>query len=114
MRTLDDLALRENDRRAIVAAQRTLREQFPVAAVVLFGSKARGDDTDESDVDLLVLTTRPCRWAEKRAMIAALGPLQREHAVVFSLLIVPQCEWTSGIYQALPIRDEIERDGVAA
>jgi predicted nucleotidyltransferase len=31
---------------------------LPVESIVLYGSKARGDDTFESDIDLLVLTAR--------------------------------------------------------
>ena len=35
-----------------------LPARWPVDALVLYGSKARGEDTLESDIDLLVLTGR--------------------------------------------------------
>jgi hypothetical protein len=37
-----------------------------------------------------------------------------ELAVVISVLFVPEEDWLHGLYQVLPIRTEIERDGVAA
>jgi predicted nucleotidyltransferase len=114
MRTVAELALKADDRRAIDLVQRELRQRFSVARVILFGSKARGEDVAESDIDLLVLTTHGCPWREKWAMTAALGPIQREFGVVFSLLIVSESEWYGGLYQVLPIRMEIDRDGVAA
>ncbi len=114
MKSIAEISLPANDRRAIAAAHEILRHQFPVTRIVLFGSKARGGGDAESDIDLLVLTSRKCTWQEKEAMIAALGELQRLKNIIFSLLIVPEIDWVEGIYQALPIRDEIDRDRVAA
>ncbi len=40
----------------------TIREYFktqPVLKAWLFGSFARGEETEDSDVDILVLTTKP-------------------------------------------------------
>ena len=114
MKTLDQIELNEKDRRAVEAAARILRERFPVERVVLFGSKARGDDDPESDIDLLVLTSRPVTSAEKSAMTDAVFDLQIELGVVISKFVVGLKEWEEGYYQVLPIRSEIERDGVAA
>jgi predicted nucleotidyltransferase len=114
MRTLDDVALNERDRRAIVAAARLLRDQFGATQVVLFGSKARGDDVADSDIDLLVLTPEPPTAEQKQQMRQALYPLQLELGVCFSRLFVSSHEWNDGRYRALPIHAEIDRDGVAA
>jgi len=114
VRTLDEISLREQDRRAVKAAAAILRQQFPVEQVVLFGSKARGDDDAESDIDLLVLTGRLMSWQERREITNSLFDLQLELEVVISTLIVPLEEWERGLYQVLPIRREVEREGVAA
>ena len=114
MKTLADISLTDIDRRAVEAAARILRERFPIERVVLFGSKARGDDDAESDIDLLVLTSRPVNAAEKSAMTDAVFDLQLDLGVVISKFIVALKEWEEGYYQVLPIRSEIERDGVAA
>ena len=114
MRTLTDINLASNDRAAVLDAAATLRSGFPVEQVVLFGSKARGQAAPDSDLDLLVLTSRPVPWPEQARMIRAMSPIQREHDVLFSLVIVARDEWTTGLYQVLPLRREVDRDGVAA
>ena len=114
MRTLADIPLQENDRRAIEAAARVLYEDFPVEQVVLFGSKARAAGDEESDIDLLVLTSRKLDWHEQEAITNALFDVEMAHDVVISPLIVPADEWFEGVYRVLAIHGEIERDGVAA
>ncbi|MCP4250027.1 MAG: nucleotidyltransferase domain-containing protein [bacterium] len=114
MNTLDEISLSHKDRGAVQAAAAILRERFRAERVVLFGSKARGDDDTESDIDLLVLTERPLTDAEKTRVTDALFGLQLELEVVISTLVVPTEEWQHGLYQVLPIRHEIEREGVAA
>jgi len=114
MKTLDQVTLKDNDRRAIRSAASLLREGFPVERVVLFGSKVRGDDDYESDIDLLVLTSHKLTCQERDEITSALFDLQLELEVVISTLIVSTEEWEHGLYQVLPIRREIEREGVAA
>jgi len=46
-----------------------LKEKFPVKEVILFGSKARGDSDEESDIDLLLVTTRSIHWRERQTII---------------------------------------------
>ncbi len=114
MRNIQDLALKPKDRDAILTASRLLRERFPIENIILFGSKARGEDDDESDIDLLILTSRKLAWRERQAITDALFPVQLAHDVLISTLVAPASEWSEGIYQVLPIHDEVERDGVAA
>jgi predicted nucleotidyltransferase len=114
MKTLADIPLAENDRKAIDVAARLLRNSFPVEQVILFGSKARGVADQESDIDLLVLTSRKLDWRDEDAITAALFDVELAHDVVISTLIIPADEWATGVYRVLPIRHEIDRDGVAA
>jgi len=114
MKTLDDIRLSPKDRSAIQAAAAVLREKFPVEQIVLFGSKARGEDDPESDIDLLVLTSRPLSDRDESEVTRALLALELDLAVVISPLLVCVDDWREGFYQVLPIRREIERDGVAA
>ncbi len=39
-----------------------LFKKFPIASLALFGSYARGDETDESDVDVMVELSEPMGW----------------------------------------------------
>jgi len=114
MKTLDQIRLKPNERAAIEAAAAVLREKFPVTQVILFGSKARGDDDQDSDIDLLLLTTRPLTWDEQKQVILLLSPVQLEYGVFFGTLEIAEDEWYHGVYQVLPLRTEVERDGVVA
>jgi predicted nucleotidyltransferase len=114
MRTLDQVSLAAPDLAAIKAATDLLKERFPVEQVVLFGSKARGTADRESDIDLLVLTSRELSWQERAALIDSLYPIQLEHDVLLSPLVVSRSEWERGILSVLPLHREVERDGVRA
>lgn len=114
MRTLDQIKLKPNERAAIQAAAAVLREHLPVTQVILFGSKARGDDDAESDIDLLVLTDRKLSWKERTGVIDLLLPLELQHDVCFGSTEVWEHDWRYGVYQVLPLHAEVERDGVAA
>jgi predicted nucleotidyltransferase len=114
VRTLDEIELRERDRTAIVTAAKMLRDRFPVVGVLLFGSKATGRDDEESDIDLLVTTSRPLGWQERDSMVDALFDMEMECDVVISTLVVSEQEWLKGPYQVLAIREQVERHGVAA
>jgi predicted nucleotidyltransferase len=114
MRELAEIRLQARDRAAIEEAATLLRRRFPVVRIILFGSKARGDDDGESDIDLLILTSRPLSREDRHAITDALFPVQLRHDVVLSVLIVPAEEWDGGIVSVLPIRGEIVEQGVAA
>ncbi|NOT02435.1 MAG: hypothetical protein HOP29_17660 [Phycisphaerales bacterium] len=111
-RTIDDIRLSDRDRLVIREAAAVLRERFPVKRIVLYGSKARGDDDRDSDVDLLVLMDHDMNMTERGEVISAIYPVQMKHMVMLSPLIIGEDEWENGVYQVLPIHDEIDRDGV--
>lgn len=111
---MDQVGLESNERDAIRRAAAILKERFPVERVVLFGSRARGTGTGESDVDLLVLTHGPLDQSTKADMVGAVFDLQLEHGVVLSLLAADLDEWERGYFRVLPIHDQVEREGVLA
>ena len=106
MRNLDSILLKENDRRAILAAVAVLRGNFPVEKVILFGSKPRGQDKLDSDIDLL--------WQDRDRLIDSLFDIRMQWNLLITPLVASVEQWEAGSYQVLPIRDEIERDGIAA
>ena len=87
MKTINDLKLEYQEKCAISEASKVLKEHFRVQEVMLFGSKARGDDDAESDIDLLVLYSQSVSWDERKAINNALYEIQLRHDVVISTLI---------------------------
>jgi len=114
MTTILDLSIRDAEKRAVLEASAVLKKSFSVEKVILFGSKARGDDDEESDIDLLVLTPRPVSWDERKAINAALYEIQIEYDVVISALLTTVADWHDGTFSVLPIHQEITEQGVPA
>lgn len=114
MKTINDLRLEYREKCAISEASRVLKEKFLVEKVVLFGSKARGDDDKESDIDLLVLTSQPVPWNQRKAINNALYEIQMTYDVIISPLITTVEEWNEGTFSVLPVHEEISNQGVIA
>ncbi len=113
MKTIDDLALKNNENIAIREATIMLKKKFSVKEVILFGSKARGDDDPESDIDLFLVTGRPLHWKERQAIIHALFDLGMAYDVIFSILDTSEDEFNKGIFTSFPVYQEIINEGVA-
>ncbi len=83
-----------SDRAAIEALVRRLWNEptLQVDRVILFGSKARHDDTPESDIDLLVIVTDE-RWPIKDRILTIGARLSLEHDVLFNLVVISHARW---------------------
>ena len=90
-----------------------IHNDFPgrILAVILFGSKARGDAGEESDIDLFVLvdmedhTLRSDLWR-----IAS--DVSLEHNVVLSVRVFAQERWAETRRIRLPLFRSIEANGI--
>jgi predicted nucleotidyltransferase len=104
-------SLADEDRRTIDDIATAILE-WPVDTLVLYGSKARGDDTPDSDIDLLVLTSRPLTHDELSRLRAATRTIGLRHGTWPELYVRESNEWWHGVYQAAPIRKEIDAEGI--
>ena len=68
-----------------------------LAGVVLYGSVARGEDDNESDIDLLVLLKSDFnRWREIKRMVRILFPVQMESNRYISAKPVAESDFRNG------------------
>lgn len=111
MKTLKESALTKKERDGIKAAVETLKREFPVDQVILFGSKARGDSNEHSDIDLLLITSRPLHWKEEKVVIETLFEIGMEYDVIFSPLFASREEWEGALFRKFPVYNDIMRDG---
>ena len=111
MKSLESAPLSKNEREAIDAAVMLLRERFPVGRVVLYGSKVRGDSEEYSDIDLLLITSKPLHWREEKTIVEMLFDLGMEYDVIFSPLFASSDEWDRGVFKEFPIYREIMEEG---
>lgn len=90
-----------------------LRERFPgnVEDVVIFGSKARGDDGPDSDVDVLLVLREGGRQIKKDARLLG-HRLAATSDVVASILVYTDSEWQERARHGSPFFRAVMRDGV--
>jgi uncharacterized protein len=111
MKSFESVSLMKNESDAIKAAIRMLKSEFSVSKVILFGSKARGDHDEHSDIDLLVVASKLLHWKEEKAIIGALFDIGMEYNVIFSPLFTSVDEWENGMFTEFPVYQEILQDG---
>jgi predicted nucleotidyltransferase len=80
--------------------------------VILYGSRARGQARQDSDYDLLVLVDGPATAELEENIRAQLYPIELDTGAVLTLLVYSRADWSSPRHAALPLHEQIERDGV--
>lgn len=96
------------DAAVLTEVVRRLTSQFAPWQIWLFGSRARGDHSDASDFDLLVVVEgSPDVWALAGEMRWALRPLRAS----FDIVVEPRAFWEAGIRQVSTMEHQIARLG---
>jgi len=111
MKSWESAPLEKKEREAIEVAINVLKKRFPMKKVILFGSKVRGDSDEFSDIDLLLITTRPLHWREEKAIVDTLFDLGVEYDVVFTPSFASFEEWDRGIFREFPVYRKIMEEG---
>ncbi len=83
----------------------------PSARIVLYGSRSREDAGKESDWDFLILVDGPVDDARTDAIRHRLYEIEWETGEVISSVVRSREDWNSLRYQAMPFRQNVEREG---
>ena len=95
------------------AYRQALKEQYPgiVERMVIYGSKARGDDHPDSDLDVLLIVQNEA--AHLMRQLRRIGyELAATSDAVPSILAYTQDEWESRRENGSPFHRAVERDAV--
>ncbi|MDU4959067.1 MAG: nucleotidyltransferase domain-containing protein [Sporomusaceae bacterium] len=104
---------KDNERLALSELKRRVRAQTAIEQVVVFGSVARGEATEESDLDVLVVTKEPVSYLVETAIFDIAFFINIEYDTNISVLVVPKDKWESPVWSLLPLHQAIMREGVA-
>lgn len=67
----------------------------PKAEVILYGSRARGEERNDSDWDILILTDYPADLSLERIFRQSLYDLELETGESFSVFVYSKTDWIS-------------------
>ena len=112
MKTIDQIPLSKNQQDALAELRARLAGRFEIVAMTLYGSVARGEADEESDIDLLIITAKPLSRPVRHEITDIVFEVNLRCDTNFSTLVVDRQSWESGLFSVLPLRDEIIREGV--
>jgi predicted nucleotidyltransferase len=90
----------------------SLREKWHDAEFTLFGSKARGTDDEESDLDILIKLPEPVKEETRRIIIHRIFDINLSFDSNISALIVSKESWQHSPLAVLPIHYAVETEGI--
>lgn len=85
----------------------------PAAEIILYGSRARGTAGYDSDWDFVVLLPSTSDKILEAQIKDRLYDVELETDTVLSSIIRSKEEWMSARYAVIPLRQQVESDGVA-
>jgi len=105
--------LKHNEKCAIQLFKEEVLKLYPEAGFTLFGSKARGDDVDSSDIDMLVVLKRNITTAIETSIFDEGFESGLKYNVVFGIVVEEDSLWTSSVSKATPFYQNVHREGVS-
>lgn len=102
----------ETLRTALAELKERLTTSYPIVRLILFGSAVRGEMDEESDVDVLVLTARSLSGKERDAVSDEVFAVNLRYDTNISALVVDLPNWEEGPLSVMPLRQEVDREGV--
>jgi predicted nucleotidyltransferase len=105
--------LSKREKEILLNCRDALNEIDPNAEVVLYGSRARGDASEESDYDLLIVSDGPATIEREDRFRRALYDIQLETGAVVTVILVNRTDWETPLYKAMPLHQNITREGIS-
>ena len=112
MNKIDQLRLKENEKSALLELKERITRKFPDAEVILYGSKARGNADEFSDIDILITLNLPVDTRIKESITEITYPLELKYDVVFGKIVQNKRFWTSPLIKATPFHHNVDREGI--
>lgn len=112
MKKKDLHTLRENDKISIDEFKNSVAAKFPAAKFILYGSKARGDDNEFSDIDILVLLNQEITTKIEEEIFDIGFEIGLTYNIVFGIVVENDTFWNSPISKAMPFHWMVLKEGI--
>lgn len=106
--------LRRNERTGVLDFMTRLREKFNdrIQQFVLYGSRARGEGDDESDLDVLVVVN-DADWRFHDQVVLEAYESSQAHSALISALVMSEQDYQWHEAHHTPLYQNLERDGIS-
>ncbi len=104
--------LKRNEIQALRELKDFLKREFPGSKIIIFGSRARGEGDEESDIDILILTPGKTDRRGRKNIIHFIFELNLRTGANISPIICSEKEWEEGVFSVLPIKNYIKEEGI--
>ena len=105
--------LTTSEKQILEACRELIRDVDPKAEIILYGSRARGDATEDSDYDLLIVSDAPATLNYEDRFREVLYDTQLESGTVITVILVNRADWETPLYKAMPLHQNITREGIS-
>lgn len=112
MKSIEQIKLKENESKALFELKERLLQRFSDAEIIIYGSKARGDNEEFSDIDLLILVESQINRKLKEEITEITYDIELKYDVVFGIIVENRDFWKSPLANSMPLHWNIDRDGV--
>ncbi|MDZ7760114.1 MAG: nucleotidyltransferase domain-containing protein [Desulfovermiculus sp.] len=113
MRSLEtDHILPTREKELLVRCKQAVAAIDPTAQVILYGSRARGEQHPDSDYDLLIITNGPATLTVEDQYRRQLYPIELETGAVLTVILTRRSDWNSTLFSAMPLYQNIRREGI--
>jgi len=90
-----------------------VREEFPSAEILLYGSRARGDAHPESDWDFLILVDSDEELQKAEPVKRQLDALEWESGEAITTIFRTKDDWNQSLTRATPFHKNVETESVS-
>jgi len=90
-----------------------VQETEPGATLILYGSYARGEEREDSDIDILILLDRDkdrISWLEEEKIISPICKIEIETNTVITPMIYSKKKWAN--HRVTPYYENVNKEGI--
>lgn len=98
--------------RLLNEVKRIVHKHDPRATVLLYGSRARDDASEESDWDFMILTDLADASEARNLIRRELNELEWATGNVLCPIFHTIEEWSSPMFAVMPFHQNVEREGI--
>ena len=106
------MKLAENEKRALKELREQLFAKYPIINIRLYGSKVRGEGSEDSDLDIMIEIPK-YDWAMVAEIDELIYRINLTYDVFISALVFGKDELEEGPMSEAPIYKVIHREGIS-